>query len=231
MLGLFASVFGLALVDSINPSAFAVTIYLLLSVRRPTSSVLTYISGIFAAYFSVGLALILGLDALTTRFDSLFSGSSAYVLSGIVGGVLLYISFFPPGGRKVRDRTPRSLNHTTIFGLGLGISLVEFSTAFPYIGAIGMIGSSSLPMSQWLPVLVAYNLIMIVPPVLMLAAHRLFGERIQPRLERARHKILEGGRETTLWITGIVGFILLANFLNHFEFFGLIELANTGGQQ
>ena len=231
MLGLLAGVFALALVDSINPSAFAVTIYLLLATRRPTSRVLAYVTGIFVAYFTVGLLLVLGLDVLKAKFSGYLDGPVAYGIQGVVGAVLLYYSFYPPGGKnkKPKDRTPRSLNHVAIFGLGLLISLVEFSTTFPYLGAIGMISTSGLPMVQWLPVLVIYNLIMIVPPLLMLVAYKLMGERIRGRLERMRDKIREGSRDTMLWIIGIVGFFLLANCLYHFKFFGMIDVPDEGG--
>src|SRR5690606_12173502 len=59
--------FGLALVDSINPSALLVTLYLL---RRPmpVRTVAAYMSGVFASYLTIGILLVLGLDALLDRF-------------------------------------------------------------------------------------------------------------------------------------------------------------------
>ena len=55
---------GLALLDSLDPSALAVTIYLLLQGRSYASRVLTYVSAVFAAYLAIGVLLMLGLGSL-----------------------------------------------------------------------------------------------------------------------------------------------------------------------
>ena len=59
LLGLLA----LALVDSINPSALVVTLYLLTR-ERVLAQVLVYVAAIFVTYVTLGAILMLGLDAL-----------------------------------------------------------------------------------------------------------------------------------------------------------------------
>ncbi|REJ33699.1 MAG: GAP family protein, partial [Bacillota bacterium] len=51
---------GLALLDSINPSALLATLYLLKR-SRPAAAVTTYMAGVFVTYFTVAVLLMLGL--------------------------------------------------------------------------------------------------------------------------------------------------------------------------
>ena len=53
----------LAVVDSINPSAIVVTLYLL-SRERAATQVTVYIAAIFLTYLTLGVAVMAGIDAL-----------------------------------------------------------------------------------------------------------------------------------------------------------------------
>ncbi len=70
--------------------------------------------------------------------------------------------------------------------------------------------------------LAAYNLVFVSPPLLLAGAYRLFGARLRPAFERWRERLRGAGREALLWILGIAGFLLLADSLRYFEFFGLV---------
>jgi hypothetical protein len=65
MIGVLAPVFGLALLDSLNPSAVAITLYLLLSGGSFVPRVLSYAAGIFSANLLLGAALMLGLGSVS----------------------------------------------------------------------------------------------------------------------------------------------------------------------
>jgi len=60
-------------------------------------------------------------------------------------------------------------------------------------------------MARWLPLLVLYNTIFVLPPVLLLAGHIVFGRRLDARYARLRERLQAGARETMLWILGLVG--------------------------
>ena len=92
MTGTLVTVFGLALLDSINPSALAVTIYLLLQGGSYAPRVMTYLAAVFASYLSIGVLLMLGLGSVWEYVD----GPGAYVVQGIIGAVLLGYAVFAP---------------------------------------------------------------------------------------------------------------------------------------
>ena len=213
-------VFGLALLDSLNPSAVAITLYLLLSEGSFVPRVISYAAGIFSANFVLGSALMLGLGSVAGLFD----GPVAYGAQGVVGAALLGYAILAPGKptTEKKERRPRSLGVGAVFLLGMTITVVEFSTALPYLGAVAILTNAGLTAAQWLSVLAAYNLVFVAPPLLLLVAYRVFGARLRPAFERWGERLRGAGRETLLWILGIAGFLLLADSLRYFEFFGLV---------
>jgi len=217
--GLLISVFGLALLDSINPSALAVTLYLLVTERSYAPRVLTYVAAVFATYLAAGVLLLLGLDTAWGYLD----GPVAYAVQGVIGAALLLYGIFAPSEKAERKkRVPGSRSLAAVFLAGVTITAIEFSTAFPYLGAIALLTQADLVLGQWLPVIVAYNLIFVLPPLLLLASYRVFGPRLRGLFDRYRERFQGGSRGAMLWIAGIVGFLLLADSLRYFGFFGLL---------
>ena len=222
---LLVSLVGLALLDSINPSALAVTIYLLLSGRPFAGKVLIYLSAVFASYLSLGVLIMLGFGSISGYLES----PVAYAVQGVIGASLFGYAVFAPDKARNKEkatRQPSSWGFGAIFALGVTVTVVEFSTAFPYFGAIALMTNAGLPVMQWLPILVAYNGVFLLPPLLLLGAYSLFGRRMESFFERLQERFAGGGRETMLWVMGIVGFLLLADSLAFFDFFGLVDVAD-----
>jgi hypothetical protein len=150
--------------------------------------------------------LVLGLDAI---WGYLYS-PVAYVAQGVVGALMLLYGIFAPGdtGKERTTQLPRSQSLGAIFLLGITITVVAFSTALPYLGAIALLTNADLTAVQW--VLIVYNLIFVLPPFLLLVSHWLLGSRLQRRFDRYRQRVWRGSRGTWLWIIAIVGFVLLS---------------------
>ena len=225
MVGLLVAVFGLALIDSVNPSAIAVTLYLLLTGGSYTPKVLTYLAAVFCSYLLIGVLLMLGLDAIWDYLQS----PAAYAVQGVVGALMLLYGILAPSDRAEErtTRLPRSLGLGSIFVLGVTITVVEFSSALPYLVAIAILTNAELAAAQWVPVLILYNLIFILPPLLVLGVYRLLGSRVQGRFEDYLERLRRGSRSTLLWIVAIVGFVLLADSLRYFDFFGFVDVPDV----
>jgi cytochrome c biogenesis protein CcdA len=221
-------VFGLALVDSINPSALGVTLYLLLSGKSARAKVLVYIAGVFLTYFVIGGLLMLGLESIQAYLQS----SVAYAVQGVVGALLLIYGVFAPSEPKRKTQTKAETQGLAgLFLLGITVTVLEFATALPYLGAIGLLTAANLTIAQWLPILFAYNVIFILPPLGLLVAYSVFGERLEKRFVHWQERLKKEARVTWLWIAAIVGFFLLSDSLRYFEFFGLIDIPTTPQNQ
>ena len=72
----------------------------------------------------------------------------------------------------------------------------------PYFGAIALLTTADLPLVRWLPLLVLYNAIFVLPPVVLLVGHIVFGRRLDARYADLRERLQAGARETMLWIAG-----------------------------
>jgi cytochrome c biogenesis protein CcdA len=219
-------VFGLALVDSINPSALGVTLYLLLSGKSARPKVLVYIAGVFLSYFVIGVLLVLGLESIQAYLQS----SVAYAVQGVVGALLLLYGIFAPSQPKRKAQTETRAQTQSLVGLfflGITVTVLEFTTALPYLGAIGLLTAANLAVMQWLPILLVYNIIFVLPPLSLLLAYSVFGERLEKRFANWQERLKKEARTTWLWIAAIVGFFLLVDSLWYFEFFGLIDTPVT----
>ncbi|MFE3456070.1 GAP family protein [Nocardiopsis aegyptia] len=204
---------GLALLDTLSPATIGVTLYVLLtgarSVARP---LLAYLGTVAAFYFVLGCALMLGLGALLSSLGGLANGPVAGWGMVVLGGGLLVYSFVMPARTRERRR-PESLRTGAMVALGLATGLLEAGTALPYLGAIGIMSAAGLTPAAWVPMVAAYNLVMVLPPILLHLGYRALGERLRPRLERWRTRVESGSREAMGWVIGVAGVLLLLNGL------------------
>ena len=60
-------------------------------------------------------------------------------------------------------------------------------------------------MAQWLSLLVLYNAIFVLPPVLLLVGHIVVGNRLNARYAEFSERLQGEARETMRWILGLVG--------------------------
>lgn len=214
---LLPAIVGLAVVDSINPSALLATIALLLRGRPARPLVAVYVAAVLVSYFAIGLVLTLGLG-LTP--EALLESDAAYLLQGVLGAAMLTFAVVAPGTGRARDpaaspRLPGVRGPAAVFALGVAVTVLELPTALPYLGALGAMARADLAVGDWLPLLVTYNLIFVLPPLALLAAHVALGDRAGALLERLRTRLGGAAREGLLWLLGLVGFFLLADTLAH----------------
>jgi cytochrome c biogenesis protein CcdA len=221
---LLPAIVGLAVVDSVNPSALLATIALLLRGRPARPLVAVYVAAILVTYFAIGLALTLGLG-LTP--EAVVESDAAYLAQGVLGAAMLGYAVTAPGrgGRRGRDpathrRLPAVRRPAAVFALGMAVTVLELPTALPYLGAVGAITRADLAVGDWLPLLGVYNLIFVLPPLALLAAHVALGDRADPLLERLRTRLGGAAHEGLLWLLGLIGFALLADALGHFRGIG-----------
>jgi len=208
------SVTGAALVDAINPCAFAVLIILMGTVlaakkrKRALLSGILFSVAIYLSYLAMGFGLYAAVAAASARIW----------IEKIIGILAILLGFFnikdaiwygkgflmevPMGWRPRLKKLIHSVTNPIVaFGVGIVVSLFLLPcTSGPYIVIIGMLGTSATfkTAALWL---VYYNLIFILP-MLMITVAVYFG--LQPeRLEAIRQKQLR-------LLHAIAGIILLS---------------------
>lgn len=199
------SLLALALADSINPSAIAVTLYLLGRQRAP-ARVVVYIVAIFVTYLTLGTVMMSGVEALLPSVRTLTGGRLGYIVQSLIGlGMLVYALRAPTTATSGPPVEPHAATYAALALLGVTITAMELPTAVPYFGAIALLTAAHLRAAEWLLLLVVYNAIFVLPPLLLLLGHILAGRRLEARYADLRERLQTGAHTTVLWILGLVG--------------------------
>ena len=168
----------IAALDSLNPSAIALQVYLL-GTPKPIPRSIAFVIGIFSAYWTSGLLAVLGLDRLiqTVIVNSGFSLSTPlfYIIQFLTGIILLIVGVtlrIPTQSEPVK--APQKLNLARTFLLGMSVTILELPTALPYFAAIEQIVRANLDLLSTMSILALYNLIFVLPPSALIVIYLFF---------------------------------------------------------
>jgi cytochrome c biogenesis protein CcdA len=179
----------IAALDSLNPTAVALQIYLL-STPKPLARSIAFVVGVFFAYWVCGTLGILGLGQLigtVAKFNLLLSESYIYAIQLLIG-IVLAIAGLMLGTAKPAKR-PRELTVSRTFLMGLAVTIWEFPTALPYLVAIEQIAKAKLDLLAKIVILTLYNLVFVLPLLSLVVIYSLFHQQSAVLLHRINHSI------------------------------------------
>ena len=128
------------------------------------------------------------------------------LLQMAIGVGLLVYAFRAPARHQMAKPPPTGTGtYAAVFALGVAVTAMELPTALPYFGAIAVLTSMELGAGPRAAVLAVYNLIFVLPPLLLLAGHELARGRLDERYAALRTRLELAADETTRWIAGLVG--------------------------
>ena len=175
---------GAAVIDSINPCAIGVLVFLLAYLMRTTkkhSAILThglvYLAAVFITYLLAGVLLLPVIQEMRN-----FSVNSYLAIAAIIAffGLLELKEYFMPGASSLVQIPPRYSkmiskykdkmlsSHIFTFGMGVFVALVELPcTGAVYLAVLAIMSLSGLNLSN-LTMLIVYNLIFIAPLIIIL---------------------------------------------------------------
>ncbi|HUA05666.1 MAG TPA: GAP family protein [Solirubrobacteraceae bacterium] len=188
MIRLLSLVVSIAFADSLNPSTIGPGLYLA-SGKRARSDLTQFIAGIFAVNLFGGALVALGpgqaLLALVPRPRPL----TVHILEVVAGVVMVVFGIVLWQRRQKLSRhnlpSPSATGKSSLL-LGVTIAAVELPTAFPYFAAIAaIVGSGQGPLNQ-LIALGAYNVVFVLPLILMIVTITVAGDQSERVLGRAR---------------------------------------------
>jgi len=214
---------GAALVDGINPCAFAVLIFLLLSLlgldsRKKVLMVgATFIVAVFCFYFASGLGLFAVIQSSgMSRLVSLAAAVIAIIAGVISIGEALWkkptpFLSIPASTKGIIDTWVKKGSLPAAFVLGILVGMFELPcTGGIYLAILSLL-SNRMTLYQGIPYLLLYNLIFIVPLVLILVVVA-FGVAPE-QLEKIREEKRPYIRLAMGIVMIILGIILLLEIL------------------
>lgn len=203
---LLVSLVAIAALDSLNPTATALQIYLL-STPKPIARSISFIFGVFLAYWTAGLLIILGLGQLMrtaiSAVDFALSESYLYGIQLLIGIVLSVVGFMlKTSTQPSQKKHPQKLTVDRTFLLGLAVTIWEFPTALPYLAAIEQITRAKLDLFGIMSILGVYNLIFVLPLIILLGIYIVFHQESAILLHRINRAI-------AIWSPKILRILLL----------------------
>lgn len=218
----------LALIDSTSFGTLGVPVWMLAQQRVRAAAVLVYLAVISAFYWALGLALLAGAAPLVELLGEL---SSIRVLDWAqlaLGVGLLLLSFRFDSKRAKARRAERAeaggthsrwlhrvsgetarLRDVSVVALLAG--LVEAASMLPYLGAVGLLATSTLSWPAQSLVLLGYVVVMVLPPLALLGGRLLAARALAPTLAKVNDWMLRNSGSALGWVAGILGFLLAAD--------------------
>lgn len=228
MSALLPSLMAIAALDSLNPSAIALQVYLL-GTTKPIPRSLAFVIGIFLAYWTSGLLAVLGLNQFiqTVIANSGISLSTPllYTIQLLIGIILLVVGItlrIPAQTEPVKAPTKLTLART--FLLGMSVTVLELPTALPYFAAIEQIARANLDLLSITSILALYNLIFVLPPIALVVLYLVFHRQsfVLSLLQRINRSIAIYSPHILRFVLLGLGIFLIADCLSH-------SLANAFG--
>ncbi|MFC5466198.1 GAP family protein [Lederbergia graminis] len=202
-------IFVCALIDILSPGVLAVTGYLLLTQPKQLSSrLIVFLLVIQLGYFIIGLLLYFGGDRLLKLIEDLSEFDFINWFYTVAGTLLVLVSFIKPKEstkERLTSWIPRQTSIKGIVILGVIVFLVEFVTALPYFYSIFLLNHVAVHSLSSIFVIIGYNLVMVLPSLLLLGINKVFKDRLQLFLNKIKSKLNEAPISSLLVAIGLVG--------------------------
>src|SRR5690606_11052740 len=184
-----------------------VTLYLVLTDNKKLITRLSaYLFTVTILYFSLGIILMLGLNYIIEALSTIFQ--SRWILF-ITSAILLVGSYFIPKNKKSNIPKPKTQSIFAIIAIGIATFLIEAGTALPYFAATGILSNIDIPFTQKLPIIATYNLVMILPGIMIFIGYKLFQKKLNSTFVKLQEKISNSTNSVLSWSMSIVGVILI----------------------
>lgn len=174
---------GAAVIDSINPCAIGVLVFLLAYVtkvaKRPRDILkhgLVYLFAVFITYLLAGVLLLPIIQSLGNFSVNAYIGIALVIA---IFGVYELKEYFRPGGtnmvgippryaKKIKESQEKIMgNIFTTFGLGVFVAIVELPcTGAVYLAVLALMSMSGVTMGN-ITLLILYNFIFIFPLIII----------------------------------------------------------------
>jgi cytochrome c biogenesis protein CcdA len=217
MHNLLLSLVAIAALDSLNPTAIALHIYLL-STHKPIGRSISFIVGVFLAYWTSGLLVILGLRKLImtviSNAEISLSEPHLYTIQFLIGLALLIAGFrLNTSTSTDRAKRPKKLTSDRTFLLGMAMTVLEFPTALPYLAAIEQIARAKLDLFTIMSLLGLYNLIFVSPLIILVIIYITFQQQSATLLQRINRSIAIWAPKILRVLMLGLGFLLISDSL------------------
>jgi cytochrome c biogenesis protein CcdA len=181
VLGLALAVIAIALPDSLNPSLIVAAVYLTTG-PHPVRRTIAFTIAAFVVTLAGGLVIALGIgDVILSALPRLSDDAkwwlvTAFGVALVSGGVVIWWRRESLANSEPPSEPPSGGGGSAAI-MGAGIAGVELLTAFPYFAAIALVAGSSAPLAGKAFLIVLYDVIYVLPLIVIVVICAVMGER------------------------------------------------------
>lgn len=210
-LSIVVSIAVLAAIDSINPVELLAGIFLF-TTQKPIGRFLPYIIGIFFFHLVIGFALYYTFHFV---LDLKILHSAVFDRSIELAGGILLVFFGITMKKHNQTKAKTILNPKPLytFLLGIGITASALPTSAVYFSALGIIANDKLGFESLSLLLLIYNIIFILPLIVLLIIYLIFQDKSQKIFESARNFILLRLNAILKVAFILIGLYLISDFI------------------
>jgi cytochrome c biogenesis protein CcdA len=211
-MSLLGSLVALAAIDSLNPTATAMQVYLL-TTPKPIVRSVAFIAGIFLSSWTVGLLATFGFTRLIASALGAL-GWWMYFIQFVLGIALICVSYTlntSANSNQSAKNQPRSLHPIRTFLLGMSVTLLEAPTALPYLAAIERLARAKLSLLNLAVTLGLYNLVFVVPLIGLLCIYITLQEKSAKLLRQVNQASVKWSPKVLQVLLSVIGTLLVAD--------------------
>ncbi|MCM3635751.1 GAP family protein [Paenibacillus camelliae] len=201
-----------AFIDILSPGVLAITAYILLIQKEKlTSRLIIFLLSTQICYFMLGILVYLGVGSILGFIESTSNNQISSWFYTILGAILVLISFYKPKKRmesRFWEWLPKQVSIRAMIVLGIIVFAIEFTTALPYFYSILLMDGLAFNTGLSIITLLGYNVLMVLPSILLLIIYILFRSWIQNKLEKLRTKLLKAPLSSVLVGVAVIGAVL-----------------------
>ena len=173
MIALLFALAGLALLDALNVLLVGVTTAVVYDARvgrrSPVAGGLSFIAGVFTATTIFGALTVLGIGYVTDLVDFELTPAIRNWGALAIGLVLIAVAAIPLSDREPPEWAVAFRRKPWLLALaGLVIGMAQAPTAVPYLAGLALLAARQPLPALWPLILVAYCLLALVIPLLVL---------------------------------------------------------------
>ena len=204
--------------DIINPVLLAAVIFSLGS-KKPFLNSIFVLIGWFLFYFTAGIAIALGLDAIIELLAN--PRPIDFYIEIIIGVLLCWLGLSIVFKKKPNQKKPQyddaaELNPLKAFWMGVLINLIGLPFALPYFAVIDQILKADLDWIPSLTVLLVYNVLYILPFSLLLLIRIVYREKSDAIFSKI-NSVMERIADVLMpFILVVIGGLLIADSIFYF---------------
>ena len=201
-----------------------------LGTRKPYLTASAFIAGRFVPMFAFGLLLVIGLDAAFDQVNVWMQDkwrdpdTLAVVLQLVIGTAMAVFGYRLASASQQRPEQASSTSMSPVgaFSLAAGLNIIGLPVGLLYFAAIDQILRADLTVPGMAKALLYYNLMYLLPLMLIVLMRRIFGRRSDPIFAAVARFLKRWGKRLLFFGLLGLGVVLVVDAIGWFFGFPLL---------